>query len=97
MRGNGLGKLLVNARIEFARTQSTTKMVRVRVLVHPTNSKTLEPLRARGFADIGKCCAIEAIPASGDAMLLPADGGVSKPEIFHDPHVCVMELETTRL
>ncbi|KFY28582.1 hypothetical protein V491_00392 [Pseudogymnoascus sp. VKM F-3775] len=77
MRGNGLGKLLVNSRIQFARTQSTTKRVRVRVLVHPTNSKTLEPLRARGFADIGKCCAIEAIPASGDAMLLPADGGAS--------------------
>jgi hypothetical protein len=96
IRGKGLGKMLVNARIEFAKTESTAKRIRVRVLVHPHNSKVLEPLKARGFADSGKCAAVEAIPASGDAILLPADGGESNPEVFHDPHVSVMELEMTK-
>lgn len=96
MRGKGLGKMLVNARIDFAKAESTTKNVRVRVLVHPNNSKTVGPLTARGFEEIGKCCGIEAIPASGDGMLLPADGGVSNPEVFFDPHVFVLELETSR-
>ena len=95
VRGKGLGRLLVNARIDFARTESRTKRVRVRVLVHPHNHKVLEPLKARGFADAGKVAAVEAIPASGDAMLLPADGGASNPEVFHDPHVSVLELEMT--
>lgn len=93
VRGKGLGRLLVNERIEFAKVESATKRVRVRVLVHPHNSKVLEPLKARGFAEVGKCAAVEAIPASGDSMLLPADGGASNPEVFHDPHVFVVELE----
>lgn len=96
IRGKGLGKLLVNARIEFAKNESTTKKVRVRVLVNPHNGKILEPLKARGFAESGKCVAVEAIPASGDDMLLPADGGASNPGVFLDPHVSVMELEITR-
>lgn len=96
VRGKGVGRRLVNARIACAQAESTTTRVRVRVLVHPQNPQVRAPLKARGFADVGTCAAVEAIPASGDDMLLPADGGAGHPEVFHERHVSVMELEISK-
>lgn len=96
VRGKGVGKLLVSARIEFAKSESITEKVRIRALVHPNNPKVLEPLKARGFVALGKCTAFEALTANGDGMLIPNDGGASDPESFHTPMGYVMELETTK-
>jgi hypothetical protein len=96
VRGKGLGKLLVNARIEFAKAESTAEKIRIRVLVHPHNTKVLEPLKSRGFVAPGKCTPVEAISASGDEMLLPPGRGANNPELFDGPTVFVMELETTK-
>jgi hypothetical protein len=93
VRGKGVGRMLVNARIDFAKAASTTEKVRIRVLVHPHNAKVLEPLRTRRFVMPGKCTPVEAISAAGDAMLLPPGRGASNPELLYGPTIFVMELE----
>jgi ribosomal protein S18 acetylase RimI-like enzyme len=95
VRGKGVGRMLVNGRIEFARAESMTEKIRIRVLVHPHNAKVLKPLKARGFVARGKCTPVEAISAACDAMLLPPGRGARNPELLHGPTIFVMELETT--
>lgn len=93
VRGKGVGRMLVNARIEFAKAESRAEKIRIRVLVHPHNAKVLEPLQARGFMNPGKCTPVEAISAAWDVMLLPPGRGARNPELHHGPTIFVMELE----
>jgi hypothetical protein len=95
-RSKGVGKMLVNARIGFAKAASKTEKVRIRVLVNLHNTKVLEPVKALGFVAQGKCTPAEAIHASGDDILLPSDGEANHAGIFTDPRVFVMELKTTK-
>jgi hypothetical protein len=37
-----------------------------------------------GFVDGGHCTLLEAFLANGDSGLLPADGGASQPEKYHN-------------
>lgn len=88
--------MLVNARIDFAKAQSTSGKVRIRVLVHPHNTKVLEPVKARGFVAVGICKPVEAIAAAGDSMLIEPDRVAIPSEVFEGPGIFMMELETTK-
>ena len=91
-RSEGIGKMLVNARINFAKAASSTEKLRIRVTVNMHNTKVLEPLKAFGFVAKGKCTPEESIHASGDDVLLPSDREANYLELFTDRRVFVMEL-----
>jgi GNAT superfamily N-acetyltransferase len=97
VRGKVVGRMLVNARIDFAKAASTTEKIRIRVLVHPHNAKVLESSRTHGFVMPGTCTPVEAICAAGDAMLLQPGRGASNPELLHGPTIHVIELELDSL
>ena len=96
VRSKGVGRMLVNARIDFARSESTAGRIRIRVLVHPHNTKVIVPLQDRGFVMQGRCTPFEAISAADDAILLPPGRGAKNPELHDGPTVNVMEFNITK-
>ncbi|KFX92492.1 hypothetical protein V490_05359 [Pseudogymnoascus sp. VKM F-3557] len=91
-RSKGIGRKLVNARINFAKAASKTKKITIRVMVNMHNTKVLKPLEAFGFIAKGKCTPEESICASRDDILLPSEREGKHADMFTDKRVFVMEL-----
>ena len=103
-RGKGLGSRLVETAVEYAKGYDTgptleetasvgmkPKKARVRLFAAPESTKARALYQTWGFKDAGKCTLAEAAVANGDGDLLPVDGGVQMPEMFHKRDGIAME------
>jgi ribosomal protein S18 acetylase RimI-like enzyme len=91
-RGKGIAKMLIQSAVEFASKEGGNgQRCRTRIMIHPNNVVVKSLYSRLGFVDAGLCTLAEAFLSNGDASLLPADGGASEPEKYHNRLGIVME------
>ncbi|KAK7001823.1 N-acetyltransferase domain-containing protein [Favolaschia claudopus] len=78
-RGRGIGKMLVQAAKDFAKSHSHTSLqpglailprptkLRIRAIIHPDNLKVLSLYEGAGFVDVGRINGKEAYRTNGDS------------------------------
>jgi ribosomal protein S18 acetylase RimI-like enzyme len=91
-RGKGIAKMLIQGAMDFAANGGGKgKRSRMRIMIHPDNIAVKRLYQGLGFVDAGNCTLAEAYRSNGDATMLPADGGVSNPERYHNRRGIIME------
>jgi ribosomal protein S18 acetylase RimI-like enzyme len=91
-RGKGIAKMLIRSALDFAAKESGEgRRCRARIMIHPSNIAVKRLYAGIGFENAGLCTLAVAYLSSGDAMLLPPDGGLSQPEKYHNRLGTVME------
>lgn len=95
-RGKGVAKLLVNGALDFTSREAAKegKKSRMRIMIKPDNVVIKKLYYGLGFVDAGNCTLAEAFIANGDEGMLPADGGASQPDKYHNRVGLIMEKVT---
>jgi len=95
-RGKGVAKLLVKGALDFTSREAAKegRKSRMRIMIKPDNIVVKKLYYGLGFEDAGKCTLAEAFIVNGDEDMLPADGGASQPDKYHNRLGLIMEKVT---
>lgn len=72
-RGKGLAKMIIRAATDYAKKHSpSVPLVRVRIMIKPTNEVVKSLYSRLGFVEAGRCMGVEAVKANGDDRFVEA-------------------------